>query len=98
VALTGSGGPNHSAASVAKPVAVTLTAAGGGARVVVRDGTGRLVFTGDLSYGQRHTLQASPPVRIQSTDGAVKVSVAGQGRGRMGPTGRPATQSYVVRR
>jgi hypothetical protein len=96
--LTGSGGPNHSVVPAAKPVPVILRAASGGARVVVRDGTGRLVFSGDLSYGQRHTLQASPPVRIQSTDGSVTVTVDGQHRGRMGPAGRPATQSYVVRR
>ncbi len=97
-ALTGSGGPNHSRIAAAKPVPVTLTAAGGGARVVVRDGAGTLVFSGGLSYGQKHTLQASPPVRIQSTDGSVRVTVDGQDRGRMGPAGRPATQSYVVRR
>jgi cytoskeletal protein RodZ len=97
-ALTGSGGPNHSRQVAAKPVSVRLTAAGGGARVVVRDGVGKLVFSGNLSYGEQHTVQASPPVRIQSTDGAVKVSVAGQDRGRMGPAGRPATQSYVGRR
>jgi hypothetical protein len=96
--LTGSGGPNHSKVAAAEPVPVILHAASGGARVVVRDGTGRLVFSGDLSYGQKHTVQASPPVRIQSTDGSVKVTVDGQDRGRMGPAGRPATQSYVARR
>jgi helix-turn-helix protein len=96
--LSGSGGPNHSSGPVAKPVAVALTASGGGARVVVRDGTGKLVFSGDLAFGQRHTVQASPPVRVQSTDGSVRVTVGGQDRGRMGPAGRPATQSYVVRR
>jgi hypothetical protein len=92
--LSGSGGPNHGRAAVARPVPVTLTASGGGARVVVRDGTGRLVFHGDLSFGQKHTLQASPPVRVQSTDGSVQVTVDGQDRGRMGPAGRPATQTY----
>ena len=97
--LSGSGGPNHHAAlPAAKPVPVTLTASGGGARVVVRDGVGRLVFSGDLAYGQKHTVQASPPVRVQSTDGSVRVTVDGQDRGRMGPAGRPATQSYVGRR
>jgi cytoskeleton protein RodZ len=96
-ALTGSGGPNHSQVSSAAPVPVTITAAGGGVRVVVRDGVGKLVFSGDLAYGQKHTLQASPPVRIQSTDGSVRVTVDGQGRGRMGPAGHPTTQSYVAR-
>ncbi len=93
--LSGSGGPNHSRNAAAQPVPVTLTASGGGARVVVRDGTGKLIFSGDLAFGQQHTVQASPPVRVQSTDGSVTVTVDGQGRGRMGPAGRPATRSYV---
>ena len=96
--LSGSGGPNHSSAQAAAPVPVVLTAAGGGARVVVRSGTGAVVFSGELSFGQQHQLQVSPPVRIQSTDGAVRVQVAGQDRGRIGAAGSPATASYVVRR
>ena len=97
--LSGSGGPNHtSTVPAAEPVPVVLTAAGGGARVVVRNGAGAVVFSGELAFGQQHRLEVSPPVRIQSTDGAVRVEVAGQDRGRMGPSGRPASQSYVVRR
>jgi transcriptional regulator with XRE-family HTH domain len=95
--LSGSGGPNHVTMTTAKPVPVTLRAAVGGARVVVRDGNDRLVFSGDLAYGQSHTLRAAPPVRVQSTDGAVRVTVAGHDRGAMGPAGRPATASYVAR-
>jgi hypothetical protein len=97
--LSGSGGPNHhSSAPAADPVPVVLTAAGGGARVVVRSGTGAVVFSGELAFGQSHRLQVSPPVRIQSTDGAVRVQVAGQDRGTMGSAGSPASASYVVRR
>jgi transcriptional regulator with XRE-family HTH domain len=95
--LSGSGGPNHQTpVPVGDPVPVTLTAAGGGARVVVRDGHGNLVFSGDLAYGQKHSVSAATPVQVQSTDGSVRVTVAGQDRGRMGPAGRPATQSYVA--
>ena len=98
--LSGSGGPNHTSPppAAAEPVPVVVTAAGGGARVVVRSGTGAVVFSGELALGQQHRLQVSPPVRIQSTDGAVRVQVAGQDRGHMGPAGRPASASYVVRR
>lgn len=92
--LSGSGGPNHSRSVLTKPVPVVLTAAGGGARVVVRDGMGKLVFAGNLAYGQKHTVQASTPVRVQSTDGSVEVTVDGQDRGRMGPAGRPTSRSY----
>jgi hypothetical protein len=63
----------------------------------VRDGHGALVYSGDLSYGQRHTVRAATPVEVQSTDGSVRVTIAGQDRGRMGPAGRPATQSYAAR-
>ncbi len=98
--LSGSGGPNHASPPPAagKPVPVVVTADGGGARVVVRSGTGAVVFSGELALGQQHRLQVSPPVRIQSTDGAVRVQVAGQDRGHMGPAGSPASASYVVRR
>ncbi|MGA8248364.1 MAG: helix-turn-helix domain-containing protein, partial [Nocardioides sp.] len=97
--LSGSGGPNHSAKGPkAQPVAVQLTAAGGGAHVVVRNGEGRVAYSGDLAYGQTHTVQVAPPVRIRSTDGSVTVRVAGQNRGRMGPAGRPVSASYVPQR
>jgi hypothetical protein len=95
--LSGSGGPNHATTVATKPVPVVLTATTGGARVVVRNGAGKVVFAGDLALGQNHSLLASPPVRVQSTDGSVRVTVAGQDRGRMGPAGRPASSSYVVR-
>jgi cytoskeleton protein RodZ len=95
--LSGSGGPNHQThVPVGDPVPVVLHAVGGGAHVVVRDGHGNLVFSGDLAYGQQHTLRAATPVEIQSTDGSLRVTVAGQDRGRMGSAGRPATQSYAA--
>ena len=41
-----------SGGQAAAPVPVVLTAAGGGAHVVVRDGSGKVVFTGSLAFGQ----------------------------------------------
>jgi hypothetical protein len=97
--LSGSGGPNHlTHVPVGKPVPVTLDATAGGARVVVRDGTGKVVFSGDLAYGQRHSLQAATPVDVQSSDGGLRVTVNGEDRGRMGSAGRPARESYNSRR
>jgi cytoskeleton protein RodZ len=81
----------------AAKVPVVLTAAGGGAHVVVRDGTGKVVFTGSLAFGQSRTLQVSPPVRIQTTDGSLEVSVDGQDHGAMGKTGQPAQDVYPGR-
>jgi cytoskeleton protein RodZ len=84
-----------SGSQAAAPVPVVLTAAGGGAHVVVRDGTGKVVFTGSLAFGQSRTLQVSPAVRIQSTDGSLEVSVNGEDQGAMGKTGEPAQDVYT---
>jgi cytoskeleton protein RodZ len=81
----------------AAPVPVILSAAGGGAHVVVRDGTGKVVFTGSLAFGQSRTLQVSPPVRVQTTDGSLEVTVDGQPHGAMGKTGQPAQDVFTVR-
>ncbi len=86
-----------SGGQAAAPVPVVLTAAGGGAHVVVRDSTGKVVFTGSLAFGQSRTLQVSPPVRIQSTDGSLEVSVDGQDHGAIGKTGSPAQDVYTSR-
>ena len=81
----------------AAPVPVVLTAAGGGAHVVVRDGTGKVVFTGSLAFGQSRTLEVSPPVRIQSTDGSLEISVDGQDHGAIGKIGQPAQDVFTGR-
>ncbi|NPC44192.1 helix-turn-helix domain-containing protein [Nocardioides sp. zg-1230] len=85
--LNGSGGPQGAGtAPLAEPVAVVVSAASGGAQVVVRDGAGEQVFKGALAVGQTRELQASPPVRVMSSDGAVTVSLAG---GESRPVGEP---------
>jgi hypothetical protein len=85
--LNGSGGPDGAGnAPTADPVPVVVTAASGGAQVVVRDARGEIVFKGNLAVGQTRELKASPPVRVQSTDGAVTVSLAG---GEARPVGEP---------
>jgi len=83
-------------AQQASPVPVELAAAGGGAHVVVRDGTGKVVFTGSLAFGQSKTLQVSPPVRIQTTDGSLEVSVDNQDHGAIGKTGKPAQDVFTA--
>ncbi|WP_416958037.1 helix-turn-helix domain-containing protein [Nocardioides sp. T5] len=85
--LNGSGGPQGAGtAPLAEPVAVVVSAASGGAQVVVRDGAGEQVFKGNLAVGQTRELKASPPVRVMSSDGAVTVSLAG---GEARPVGEP---------
>ncbi len=91
----GSGGVGSSGVGDAAAVPVLLTAAGGGAHVVVRDGEGRIVFTGDLAYGASRSLRAAPPVRVDSSDGSLEVVIAGEDHGALGDTGRPAAESFV---
>ena len=95
----GSGGPDGKGAAVkgAKPVPVVLTAAGGGARVVVRDADGAIVYDGQLSFGQSVSIDAAPPVRISTTDGSLEVSIDGTDEGPLGATGQQGQDTYVVR-
>ncbi len=77
-------------------VPVVLDAANGGTHVVVRDGAGDVAFSGDLAYGDTKTVKAAPPVRIQSSDGALKVTVDGQDRGPLGAEGQPAQNTFAA--
>lgn len=90
---------NGSPSSVGKlgpAVPVLLEASSGGAHVVVRDGAGEVVFSGDLAYGKSKTVKASPPVRVQSSDGALQVTVDGQDRGPLGADGQPAQNTFAA--
>jgi len=86
-----------SGGELAPPVEVRLTAAGGGAHVVVRDGSGRVLFKDSIAFGATQTLKVSPPVRVQSTDGSLEVTVDGQEHGAMGETGQPAQDVFTAR-
>ena len=97
IVLNGSGGPNHQGAPVAPAVPVVISAPASGARVIVRDGAGAVVFSGDLAFGGSKTLSVSPPVRVQATDGSVTVSVDGEDHGPLGATGSPGSGTFVVR-
>ncbi len=95
--LNGSGGPNGSAAAPADPVSVDVVAATGGAHVVVRDGAGEIVYKGSLAAGESHSLKASPPVRVQSSDGSVTVALAGGEASAVGEPGVSGQATFVVR-
>jgi hypothetical protein len=94
--LNGSAGVDNAAPRAGEPVPVVLTAAGGGARVVVRDGNGKVVFNGNLAFGESQTLQVAPPVRVTSTDGSLEVTLAGEPRGALGATGEQAQNTFPV--
>ncbi|MEX0427026.1 helix-turn-helix domain-containing protein [Nocardioides sp. DS6] len=93
---SGSAGTRNPYGKTAAPVPVTLTAVGGGAHVVVRDANGQVVFTGDLAFSESRTLKASPPLRVQTSDGSLRVSVAGGPTKALGKTGEPAQKTYTV--
>jgi hypothetical protein len=96
-ALNGSAGPGHGSRAAGPTVPVLVRAAGGGAHLVVRDGTGKIVYTGDLAYGQTKSIEVAPPVQVETSDGSVEVVVDGSERGAVGETGQEASETYVVR-
>jgi hypothetical protein len=87
-------GPGQTPA--APKVPVLLNAEGGGARVVVRDGTGAVAFVGNLAFGESKLLEVSPPVRVQTTDGSLTATVDGQEQGALGATGEPAQNTFTA--
>jgi hypothetical protein len=92
---TGSTAAAGSTALEGAPVRLTVSAAHAASRVVVRDGTGKVVWAGDLAMGATHTLRAVPPVRVRAADaGAVEVSVAGRDEGTLGALGRPGRRTF----
>ena len=97
-ALNGSRGIDNGAnLQLGDPVPVVLDAAGGGAQVVLRDGANKVIYKGPLAFGESRTFQVAPPVRVQTSDGSLEVTVAGEDRGALGATGQPAQNQFVVR-
>ena len=85
--LNGSAGAGSGPAPAA-PVPVVLGRAGGGAHVVVRDGAGKVVFTGDARLRRRPgPCEVSPPVPV-----AVHRRRARGDRRRRGPRRRSASR------
>ncbi|GAA1150175.1 helix-turn-helix domain-containing protein [Nocardioides aquiterrae] len=89
-------GSPSSGTKLGPAVPVVLDASAGGAHVVVRDGAGSVVFNGDLAFGDSRTIKAAPPVRVQSSDGGLRVTVDGQDRGPLGADGQPAQNTFAA--
>jgi cytoskeleton protein RodZ len=92
----GSGGVHQTTSTGGRSVPVVIRATGGGARVVVRDGNGRVIFTGDLAYGSSRSLTVVPPIHVETSDGSLEVVVGGDEQGRVGDIGRPASETYIA--
>ncbi|HJQ07357.1 MAG TPA: helix-turn-helix domain-containing protein [Nocardioides sp.] len=95
--LNQSGGITNGSTAKAHPVKVVLNAAGGGARLIVRDANGHILLDGPLAYGQTANLSVVPPVRIWSSDGSVTVSIAGKPATAIGSTGQEASGTFIAR-
>ncbi len=94
--LNGSAGVGNGGTKAAPPVPVVLTASGGGAQVRVRDGQGKVVFQGQIAFGDSRTLEVSPPVRVESSDGSLAITVDGEDLGPLGATGKSAQDLFTV--
>ncbi len=93
--LNGSPGGRATLSGATTEVPVTLTAATGGARVIVRDARQQVVFDAQLAFMQTAELSVAPPVRISTTDGGLLVTVDGTDEGALGATGQDAQRTYV---
>ena len=77
------------------PLPVTLVAAHADTQLVVRNGNGRIVFSGKLLLGQQKRLEVEPPVRVRATDaGALEVTVKGKDKGVLGVLGQPGNRTF----
>ena len=96
VVLNGSpGGRAQLSGATSERVAVSFTAVTGGARVIVRDARSKVVFDEDLPFNQTATVDVVPPVRVNSSDGGLVVTVDGEEQGPLGATGQDAARVYV---
>lgn len=95
--LNQSGGVSSDPAAKGHKVKLALSAAGGGAQLVVRDGGGDIVFDGNLAFGQTSVLHLVPPVRIWSSDGSVTYAFGKQAAAPLGETGSEVSKTLVAR-
>lgn len=82
-----------SSGSAATPLQVELVAGEQAADVTVRDGAGDVVWQGRLEPGAAQAVEATPPVRISSSDGAVGAAVDGRDPSPLGEAGQPVQRS-----
>lgn len=67
--------------------AIRFTAEGAGSQVVVRDGTGRILWVGRLADGQSQQIIGTAPFDVTASNGsAVRVGYLGKDRGTVGET------------
>ncbi len=95
-------GSGSAPAPVAKPIRVTLVGAQADSKVVVRNGSGEVVWAGRIVLGEKRVVKATPPVTVKARNaGALEAQVNGKDKGPLGgsasrgsgpSTGRPRTE------
>lgn len=74
---------------------MTVTAAHGDTKVVVKDRTGRVLWSGDLTQGDKRKVAGRAPFEVEADNAAaVEVQLMGKPQGPVGPDGTPATRSF----
>jgi cytoskeleton protein RodZ len=78
-----------------KPLHFTLVSTRADSHVVVRDGSGKIIFAGLLVLGENKPLVAAPPVHVSAANaGAIEVRVGGSDRGSLGELGQPGRRTF----
>lgn len=78
-----------------KTTPMTVKAAFARAHVVVRDRTGRILWSGDLGMGKQRRVVGLAPFKVESDNaGAVEVTVKGEPRGTLGTAGQPGSKRF----
>jgi cytoskeleton protein RodZ len=78
-----------------KTTPMTVTAAHAGTHVVVRDRTGRILWSGDLRMGRHRQVVGLAPFKVEADNaGAVEVTVAGRALGTIGTPGEAGAKRF----
>jgi hypothetical protein len=62
---------------------------------VVRNGSGEVVWAGEIVLGEKRTIKAVPPVDVRAKDaGALEAQVNGKDKGSLGALGEPGRRTF----
>ncbi|MFL6158715.1 MAG: RodZ domain-containing protein [Marmoricola sp.] len=74
---------------------MTVTAAHAATKVVVRDRTGRILWSGDLALGKHRKIVGLAPFKVSADNaGGVTVTVRGKALGAVGTAGQPGAKTF----
>lgn len=78
-----------------KVTTVTVSARYAPTRVVVRDRTGKVIWSGELGLGRQRKVAGSAPFTVKADNaGAVEISIGGRALGTVGPAGEPGVKKF----